>query len=263
MSPARAAAGQGGGRKLIFILPAYNEEQKIKSLIKSIGTVMRSCGMDYFVLLVDDGSSDRTAAEAGSLLGKEPLRIITHPVNKGVHEAFRTGFTAAAAIAGPDDIMMTMDADGTHDVNLVPAMVEKIGEGCDIVIASRFRAGSRIVGVPLYRNFLSYAARFVVTLVFGVKGARDFTIFHRAYKSEVIRSMLDHYKERFIVCSGFTSNTEVLLKAWRLYKGRLKVCELPCELHYELKAGPSKMRVVRNALEYFNLILRMKVLDRG
>ncbi|GMR05425.1 MAG: glycosyltransferase [Thermodesulfobacteriota bacterium] len=248
---------------VLFILPAYNEESKIRELIESIGAVMDGTGSAYTVILVNDGSSDRTLDEAAALLGKLPLKIISHPVNMGVHEAFRSGFTAANAMAGPDDIIMTMDADGTHDVKLTPAMMEKIRQGCDIVIASRFRPGSKIVGVPAYRNFLSYAARFVVSLLFGVKGARDFTIFHRAYRASVIRAMMDHYGDRFIVSTGFTSNTEILLKAWSFYKGRLKICELSCELHYELKAGPSKMRVFQNAMEYFSMIWRLKVSGKG
>ncbi|MFQ5441628.1 MAG: glycosyltransferase family 2 protein [Thermodesulfobacteriota bacterium] len=243
---------------VFVILPAYNEEEKIGGLIRDIDSTFKKNGTEYRTIVVNDGSSDGTAGIVRGLSKTLPVTLIDLGTNKGVHEAFRRGFNAVYGLSAPGDIILTMDSDGTHDVKKSPEMIERIRSGCDIVIASRFRRGSRIYGVPLYRNFLSYAARYVVPFVFGEREARDFTIFHRAYRAEILKGLIDHYGERFIESTGFTANTEVLVKARIYYGKRLKVCEVPCELHYELKAGPSKMNVWSNLKEYFTFIWRMK-----
>lgn len=243
---------------LFIILPAYNEEGAIGALLEYLKKTLEGPRLEYTILLVNDGSSDGTLKEASAYLSRMPLKILDHGVNKGVHEAFRTGFSAACEAARDDDVIFTMDADGTHDARLIPQMASLVAKGYDIVITSRFRPGSRIYGVPLYRNFLSYAARYIVPFIFGEKEARDFTIFHRAYRARVLKELLGHYKERFIETHGFTSNTEVLVKARRHFGERLKIIEIPCELHYERKKGPSKMKVMRNIREYFRFIWMMK-----
>ncbi|MBI5492370.1 MAG: glycosyltransferase family 2 protein [Deltaproteobacteria bacterium] len=242
-----------------IILPSFNEEGKIGDLLKDIRSILTGARIPYRVLLVNDGSTDNTVKVANRLLGSMPLTILDHKVNRGVHEAFRTGFKAALSSARDDDIVFTMDADGTHDVKLIPRMAEMVvNGGKDIVIASRFRPGSKIYGVPFYRNFLSYAARYVVPFIFNEKEARDFTIFHRAYSARVLKELSSFYKDKLIETTGFTSNTELLVKA-RIYFGdRLRVAEIPCELHYETKAGPSKMKVVKNINQYLKFIWRMK-----
>jgi len=243
---------------VFVILPAYNEEGAIGALLEYLKKILEEARLEYRVFLVNDGSNDGTLKEASAHLGKMPLKILDHGVNKGVHEAFKTGFKAACSEARDDDVIFTMDADGTHDAKLIPEMTDMVLSGSDIVITSRYRPGSRSYGVPLYRNFLSYAARYVVPFIFGEKEARDFTIFHRAYRAKILKDLMAHYRDRFIESQGFTSNTEVLVKARRHFGERLKIREIPCELHYERKKGPSKMKVLSNIQEYFRFIWRMK-----
>lgn len=256
--PAPAEYSRTGGHMVFVILPAYNEEDKIGELLADIDEALGRAGIDYRVLVVNDGSTDGTVGVVKEFGERLPITLIDHGTNKGVHEAFRSGFNAAYDLAAPDDMIFTMDADGTHDVMKIPEMMEKLDEGYDIVIASRFRPGSKIYGVPFYRNFLSFGARYLVPLIFGEKEARDFTIFHRGYRARILKGLMDHYGKKFIESTGFTSNTEVLVKARKYYGDRLKVVEIPCELHYELKAGPSKMKVLSNIKEYFSFIWRMK-----
>ena len=245
---------------MVFVmLPAYNEEGKIGELLSHIAETMDGAGLKYRVIVVNDGSTDGTVAVVKRFALSHPVTLIDHGVNRGVHEAFRSGFNAVYGLAAPDDVVFTMDADGTHDVGRTQEMMAKLDEGYDIVIASRFRAGSKIYGVPLYRNFLSFAARYVVPFIFGEREAMDFTIFHRGYRARTLKGVMDHYGERFIESVGFTANTEVLVKARAYYKDRLRIAEVPCELHYERKAGPSKMKVLHNIKEYFSFILRMKL----
>lgn len=244
---------------VFIILPAYNEEAKIGELLSDIDDTLNKAGIGYRVIVVNDGSTDGTVGVVKGFAERLPITLIDHGTNKGVHEAFRSAFNAAYRLCADDDIIFTMDADGTHDVKKIPEMIEKLNQGYGIVIASRFMNGSKIYGVPLYRNFLSFAARYVVTFVFREKEARDFTIFHRAYRARTLKEVMDYYGGRFIESTGFTSNTEVLVKARKYYGKRLKISEVPCELHYERKKGPSKMKVLSNIKAYFIFILRMKV----
>jgi dolichol-phosphate mannosyltransferase len=249
-----------GPDDIYVILPAYNEEALIGEMLADLDATLgrRGEGCDYRVLVVNDGSTDNTAAVVRSMAESLPVELIDHGTNRGVHEAFRTGFGAAYELADGDDIIFTMDADGTHDVARMPEMIVRIGEGCDIVIASRFRRGSEVCGVPIHRYILSYCARYFVTSLFSVQEARDFTIFHRAYRARTIKELMEHYGERFIEAHGFTSNAEILIKAGVYFGDRIKICEIPCELHYELKAGPSKMKLMRNIGEYFRMAWRIK-----
>ena len=68
-----------------------------------------------------------------------------------------------------------MDADNTHPPGLIDRMVQMIHEGCDVVIASRFQPGARVVGVPIERHFLSIGARALFTILFPTRGVRDYT----------------------------------------------------------------------------------------
>ncbi|MFQ5466475.1 MAG: glycosyltransferase family 2 protein, partial [Thermodesulfobacteriota bacterium] len=246
---------------IYIILPAYNEEHKIASVMKDIDATLASAGVGrdgYRILLVNDGSTDDTLGAARAVQGVLPIDIIDHGVNRGVHEGFRSGFNAALALASDDDIIFTMDADGTHDVSRTPEMIDRIREGWDIVIASRLRPGAKIIGVPLYRNVLTYGASFFVKLLFRTPGARDFSIFHRAYRASALRELMGAYGQRFIEAEGFTSNAEVLIKAYRYFGPHARICEVPCTLRYEMKAGPSKMKVLENILGYLTMAWRVK-----
>lgn len=246
---------------IFIILPAYNEEHKIGEVLEEIDATLSEAGIGhggYRVILVNDGSTDDTLGVVRRMQQFMPLEVIDHGINRGVHEAFRSGFNLAVKLAKPEDIIFTMDADGTHDVSRTPEMIERIRAGWDIVIASRFRPGSKICGVPFHRNILSYGARFFVTFIFRVPGARDFTIFHRAYRARALKELMEAYGDRFIEACGFTSNAEILIKAGEYFGPDARICEVPCELHYEIKAGPSKMKVVKNIIEYFKMAWRIK-----
>ncbi|NLK33686.1 MAG: glycosyltransferase family 2 protein [Methanosarcina flavescens] len=127
-------------QKITVILPAYNEEVAIGSIVLLTRKYADS------VIVVDDGSSDRTADVAR----KAGAEVIVHEVNKGKGRALKTGFTAAVALGA--DIIVTMDSDGQHNPADIPKLVEPILKGeADMVNGSRYLNGLG-KNTPAYRR---------------------------------------------------------------------------------------------------------------
>src|SRR3989338_7917528 len=110
--------------KTIIIIPAHNEERTVGSIVKNA----RKYGT---VIVINDASSDGTAAAAS----RADAKVITHKVNKGLGAALRTGF--AAALQSSAGIVITLDADGQHDPDDIPKFIEKIEKGYDFVLGER------------------------------------------------------------------------------------------------------------------------------
>jgi dolichol-phosphate mannosyltransferase len=117
-------------RRLTVVLPAYNEEAKLRELVDRLVAAFGELPLDCEIFVVDDGSTDRTAAVAEELSRTAPIRLIRHPKNRGLGAAIRTGLTAAAAEA---DLVVTMDADNTQDPALIPKMLAASTSGLDRV----------------------------------------------------------------------------------------------------------------------------------
>lgn len=241
---------------IVVTLPAYNEEESLPLLLKRVKESMEENHFEYRVLVVNDGSTDGTARVVDELKGSMPLERIDHDVNRGLGEAVRTGLLHALGGAEERDIIVTMDSDNTHTPGLIAGMVRGIREGNDVVIASRFRPGARIMGVPLYRRMLSRVASWVFRLVFPTKNVRDFTSGYRAYRAGLLKQAFDTYGEQFVAESGFSCMVDILLKLRGL---DAIMNELPLILRYDLKYGISKMLVVRTIADTLGLLVSRRL----
>ena len=240
---------------VVVLLPAYNEEKDIGLLLDRIYAVMAGLNLEYRVLVVNDGSQDGTAREAQKRQASMPLELLDHGVNKGLGQAMLTGFTRAAQFMGDEDVLVAMDSDNTHDPALIQAMLARIGEGYDLVIASRYERGGEEVGLSRLRSFLSRGASVLLGAFFPISGARDYTCGYRAYRGSALRRAFQKYGDRLVEERGFTCMAEILIK---LSKLPVKVAEVPLVLRYDLKSGPSKMKVLRTILRYLVLIRALK-----
>src|SRR5215475_6691888 len=119
-------------RTVYVVLPVYNEEARIGSLLEHIDEAMDDAGIAYRVLLVDDGSRDSTANIIERYAQHMPITMMRHEVNLGLGATIRDGLLAAARTASAADIIVTMDADDTHAPGLVLRMVRMISEGHDV-----------------------------------------------------------------------------------------------------------------------------------
>lgn len=241
-----------------IVLPAYNEEKALPLLLAGIDESMKESALPYRIVVVNDGSTDATADAVRHAASSLPISLVEHTVNRGLSEALKTGLLAAQIEAGPRDIIVTMDSDNTHTPGLILLMVRKIREGHDVVIASRYQRGARVVGVPPLRQGLSLGARWLFKILFPIRGVRDYTSGYRAYRASLIREMFDAYGDDFINRPGFSCMVDILLKIRRF---PVIAGEVPLILRYDKKASDSKMKVARTVIETLELI-KVRLFER-
>jgi dolichol-phosphate mannosyltransferase len=241
--------------KVFVVLPAYNEEANLRQLLTRVREVMEEASLDYHVLVVDDGSRDGTPAILDELSARMPLTASRHALNQGLGATIRDGLEAAARTASPEDVIVTMDSDETHDPELIPQMVRIVDERPDVVIASRFQPGSRVFGLTKTRQVVSHLASLLCRISFPTEGVRDFTSGYRAYRASLLKRAFDHYGDGFIQVEGFQCMVDILLKLRRL---DAIFGEVPLVLRYDLKQSASKMRVLRTARQTLVLLARRR-----
>lgn len=259
LDPPVAPATRGAARlrrTVFIILPAYNEEANLPALFDSLRETMEENFIDYRVIVVDDGSQDRTAEIVDRFAQELPLIHIRHASNQGLGASLRDGLQAALDQSTERDIVVTMDADDTHTPGLIVRMVRMIGEGYDVVIASRYQAESRVYGVPPLRRALSAWASLLMRLLFPIRGVRDFTCGYRAYRASILRKAVAEYEGQLVNQDGFQCMVDILLK---LRPMQLIFGEVPLLLRYDRKGGKSKMQVWRTAWQTLGLLARRAV----
>lgn len=196
--------------KVFVGLPAYNEEAKIASIIAKLQK------LSYAVIVCNDGSSDMTG-EISSQMG---ATVINHPRNLGYGAAIRSIFNKAKEIEC--DVLVTLDADGQHDVNDISQILEPIKKGeADIVIGSRF-SGNERSNIPKYRE-IGIKAITKLTNSSAQNKVTDAQSGFRAYSKTVL-------KEISPSDTGMGISTEILIKA---NKKNFKMVEVPIVVSYE------------------------------
>jgi dolichol-phosphate mannosyltransferase len=238
-------------RKVYYVLPAYNEAASLPRLLPRIKTAMEKQGFAYEVVVVNDGSADDTLRVAKHHATLMPVTIVDHVRNRGLGEAMKSGLTKATELARPEDVIVTMDADNTHPPELVATMVNRIDEGYELVVASRFVPGARQIGLRMHRRMLSRGAGTLLKIVFPVSGVSDYSCGFRAYSGAILRRSIEVYGEAFIEEQGFSCFVDLLLKLRRL---GVRACQVPLVLRYDFKEGRSKMPIKRTILRYVRLI---------
>jgi dolichol-phosphate mannosyltransferase len=236
---------------IYFALPIYNERDNVGPLFDSIESTMRSSGEPYRVVAVDDGSTDGTSQCLENYSSRFPLHVLTHTRNMNLGPTIRDAITAALAQAKPEDVIITLDADNSHDPALVPQMVAMVNVGHDLVVASRYEKGGREIGLPLHRSLLSWAINWVLRNMHPIANLRDYTCGYRAYRAQLLSMASRRYGDQFIEEVGFTCMAELLLKLRPLIRS---AAEVPLVLRYDLKRGKSKMKVLRTIFRYIKLL---------
>ncbi len=246
----------GARRTVHLVLPAFNEAANIGTVLASLQRAGGEAGLEFRAIVVDDGSSDGTADVVHRHEGSMPAILIEHPGNLGLGAAIRSGLLKAVDASADEDVIVTMDADDTHTPAAIREMIARIDSGADVVVASRYRAGSLVVGLSAYRRFLSLAASLLFRVVFPTAGVRDFTCGYRAYRATVLKEAFRRYRQEFIDEEGFQCMVDILLKLRRM---NLVFAEVPLVLRYDLKAGKSKMKVARTIVKTIALLIKRRL----
>lgn len=233
--------------KVALLLPAYNEEAQIQVLINSARSFFAERGIGYKIIVVDDGSSDQTIALVQQI-NDDHVIILEHKVNQGLGAAMNTGINYFLDNPALAEILVAMDADNTHDPSLIADMIPLIDTGTDLVIASRYQKGAKVIGLSLFRVLLSYGASIFFRILHPISGVKDYSCGYRAYSRRALNKLKEKYGVNIISESGFSCMVEILIKLKKLYTSSkpigLRVSELPLVLRYDKKVGASKIKIL-------------------
>lgn len=238
-------------------LPAFNEEKALPKLLNKLIELKNIYGDRFKIIAVNDGSSDNTENILKEYKDSHDfVNYINHNGNQGLGMAIYTLFCYATGKYDKDDILITMDADNTHNPNIIPAMVYKlIEEDLDIVIASRFTPGGKEIGLTLQRKLYSRGAAVLLKTFFPIANVKDYSCGFRAYNIGFLQKTVKFYKGNLVTSNGFECMAEILVK---LGKVGARVGEYPLVLEYNLKEGQSKLKVLDTIKGYFKLIYRVR-----
>jgi dolichol-phosphate mannosyltransferase len=156
--------------------------------------------------------------------------------------------------SAPEDIIIRVEGDDTHDPAYVSALLQKLEEGYDVVNTSRYQPGGGQKGVSRYRAAISWGANLFMKCVFRIPGTRDYSCGYRAYRARVIQDAIKIFGNNFIQLRGlgFTSTLEIIVK---LHLLGCRFSEVPFVLRYDQKAGTSKMVSSITTLGYLIMTL--------
>ncbi len=235
---------------IYFIIPAYNEAANLPELLMSLRNWSITRQEPCHLIAVDDGSRDSTADDLTAYHGL-PVTLLRHEVNRGVHEAFRSGFRAwRENPAEPHDLVVTVEADNTSSLNILDLMIARARQGDDLVLASCYAPGGEVAGTNWFRRMLSSCANLILRCTPGMPDVYTFSSFYRVYRAPFLECAMQAYGPRLIEEQGFVCVVEMLLK-FGLLKGRIS--EVPMRLDGERRKGASKMKVVRTIQGYLGL----------
>lgn len=206
---------------LLIIVPAYNEAEVIVETIRGIRSSLKKDKLKAEILVVDDGSSDKT--KDLSLIHCDYL--VSHRVNRGLGAALMTGIEFAKR--HEYDVCVTFDSDGQHDPHDIAKAVGMIGRGYDIVIGSRFLGTHS--NMPKMRRIVLALGNFITYLFFGVWTSDSQSGF-RALSKKAINSLT-------LKSNRMEVSSEFFAEAKRLH---LKLKEIPIHINYtaySLKKG--------------------------
>jgi dolichol-phosphate mannosyltransferase len=243
--------------QVCVILPCLNEELALPPLLRRLAVLQAQLAPSFElqVAVVDDGCTDGTAAIAGAgVEGLLPV-LLVHAQNRGLGQALQTGigWFLNRPAAAEDDCLLVLDADGTHPPELLPQLLAALSS-YDVVIASRYAPGGSEHGLSTRRRLLSRLASACLRSIAPVRGARDYTCGFRLYRAAVLVEARRHFGSQLLTERGFTCMAELLIK---LARCGARIGEVPLELHYELKGGPSKMHVGQTIRRYAVLSWRL------
>jgi glycosyltransferase involved in cell wall biosynthesis len=212
------------------VIPAFNEEAAIEESVRGVLSVMEGTGVEFELIVVDDGSSDRT----GELAQIAGARCISLPENRGYGAALKAGIGRSKY-----DIIVITDADGTYPHESIPVLLDQLGE-YDMVVGARIGEN---VAIPLVRKPAKWFLRVLASYLAG-RTIPDLNSGLRVMRKPLVKRF-EH-----LLPSGFSFTTTITLAS--LCSGSL-VRYSPIDYHKRI--GESKIRP-QHAVEFLLLILR-------
>ncbi len=225
--------------KLSIIIPVFNEEKTISKVLDRVSEV-RIKGTEKEIIVVDDGSSDKTASKIKTYLSnknKKTFKFIQHEKNKGKGSAVRTGIDAASG-----DYLIIQDADLEYDVDDIPRLFSNIQGKLDVVYGTRLNRLPRLGDEERRFQFLAhYFGNRFLSLVTSVLYGQWITDMETCYKIFPRASV----KNMNLVSRRFDFEPEITAK---LLKRRLKIKEIPIKTNPRGYEEGKKLNTVRDGV---------------
>jgi dolichol-phosphate mannosyltransferase len=222
--------------KTLVVIPTYNEASTIEKVLTMTLNVM-----NCHILVVDDNSTDSTKDIVKNLFNTGKVSMLERPSKMGLGTAYIDGFQWG--LLKRYELFFEMDADNSHNPASLPFFAEKIGEGYDIVVGSRYLNHTiSVVGWDFRRLLISKFGNWYASTLLSIKQFSDLTSGYRCYTSKALETIgLERIKS-----NGYAFQIEMV---YRGYKKGLKVAEIPI-IFYERGGGGSKMsgKIVREAV---------------
>jgi glycosyltransferase involved in cell wall biosynthesis len=235
-SPAtRVATSRPVPLRCLAIVPAYNEEASVGSVIHEL----RALEPDLEMVVVDDGSSDRTAAVAASA----GARVVSLPFNVGIGGAVQTGYQYA--LEHKFELAIQVDGDGQHDPSEIAAVLEPVLDGrADLAVGTRFAKGGGYRGTPVRRVGIRIFAA-IVSLMVGQR-VSDTTSGFRAVNRKALRLFAAEYPHDYPEVESI-----VLLS-----RHGLRMVEVPVQMRVR-ETGNSSITTLRAAYYMIKVLLAL------
>lgn len=211
---------------VVVLIPTYNERENLPLIVSRL----RKAVPEADVLVLDDGSPDGTGAVADQLAAEDDhVRVLHRERKEGLGAAYLAGF--ATALDKDYDVLVEMDADGSHQPEQLPALLGALADA-DVVLGSRWVAGGSVVNWPIHRKALSLGGNVYTRVLLGMP-IGDATGGFRAYRASALRAMDLHD----VASQGYCFQVDLV---WRAVRRGLTVVEVPITF-VEREIGDSKM----------------------
>ena len=234
--------------KISVITPCFNEGKNIRRNIEKINDHLAARFDEYEIIAVNDGSRDNTAMELKELQREIELKVIDNTQNKGKGGAVRDGILQSKE---GNSIVMFLDSDLGIPIEELDKFIEEIDKGYDIVIASRFVPGLKIVRpVQFHRKVMEKAFRLIRMALINDWNVKDTQCGFKVFRREAAMKIFPK-----LTVERFAFDAEIIFVA---NKNRFKIKELPIHL----QNPPSRsLRIIRDPLNMILDLLKIRMND--
>jgi dolichyl-phosphate beta-glucosyltransferase len=226
---------------LSIVIPAYNEAERLPTTLSRLGSFLAGEEYSAEIVVVDDGSRDRTAAVVREAAAGDPaVRLLAAP-HRGKGAAVRRGMLAAHG-----SIRVMCDADLSMPAGELPKLLAAVARGADVALATREGAGARRIGEPYLRHWMGRGFNTLVRLL-AVPGLQDTQCGFKAFTAASAEALFAR-----ATIDGFGFDVEVLYVA---RKRRQRIAEVPIVWYYQ---SSSRVSPVRDTLRMVRDVLRVR-----
>lgn len=239
--------------KIAIIVPTYNEAENIRALIPQLKEIFKKIPHEQCHLVIVDGNSPDGTGDIVKAFVKndDNIHLLPEKEKSGLGAAYTYGFKFAIEKLFAD-VVIEMDADFQHDPKEIPNFVEKIQDGYDYVIGSRFIKGGSIPKEWSFkRKFFSKGGSLFSKLILGIREINDFT---SGYKASRVKNYLEKIDLDLILSKGFAYKIDLL---YRMHKLGAKTVEIPIQFGLRDR-GDSKMEK-DNFGDSLKVVLRLRL----